>query len=380
MDVLISGASIAGLTTAALLAGRGHRVTVVERAGAQRSGGVAIDVRGEAVDVARELGVLDEIRAARVPHDDVFRFVDAEGRTRATMRPADDVYEATDDIEISRDLLAGILERRLPGSVAVDYDRWVAAITDVPEGAEVTLSDGSRRVVDLVVGADGLHSGVRAAAFGPEGEFVHHLGLYVAILTSCRSATVDTGSVVFNTPGRLVMLRSDGARTSALLGFRSPWIDHDFRDVESQRRRVVDAFAGHDGWVTREVVGELAASDAFYFDAVSQVRMESWSRGRAVLVGDAAYSPSFFSGMGTTLAMVGARHLALALDGVAPGEPAQVERALARYDRSMRPIVTEAHAIAEVGAGILFPRTSSEIAERDARFTPAASAGGGAGH
>ncbi|WP_341483265.1 FAD-dependent monooxygenase [Streptomyces tubbatahanensis] len=63
--VLISGASVAGLTLAYWLRERGLEPTVVERAPAPRPGGQAIDVRGVALDVLERMGLLGEARAAR---------------------------------------------------------------------------------------------------------------------------------------------------------------------------------------------------------------------------------------------------------------------------------------------------------------------------
>ncbi|WP_028474252.1 FAD-dependent monooxygenase [Nocardioides alkalitolerans] len=370
MDVLISGASIAGLASAHWLARAGHTVTVVERADGLRSGGVSIDVREEAVEVARRMGVLDEIQERRVPHEDVYRFVDESGTTQAELRPAADVYESSDDVEISRDVLGEILRAAVPDSVTFRFDTWIAAIADGPDGGPVvvTLSDGSTSRFDLVVGADGMHSNVRELVFGAEKQFVHHLGLYVSIAKRCRTVRVETGSEVLNTPGRMVMLRSDGTSTSALLGFRSEWLDHDFRDASAQREIVRRAFEGMDGWVAPQAVSEVLDADDFYFDSVSQIRMSSWSRGRCVLVGDAAYCASFFSGMGTTLAMVGAHALALALDTAGGDLPA----ALAGYDDRMRPLVDRAQAIAGQGAALLFPPTRAAIEERNAGLRAAA--------
>jgi 2-polyprenyl-6-methoxyphenol hydroxylase-like FAD-dependent oxidoreductase len=163
----------------------------------------------------------------------------------------------------------------------------------------------------------------------------------------------------------MVMLRGDGHDCSALLGFRSAPIDYDHRDIATQRAIVADAFAGDDAWRVPGVVAEVAGAEDFYFDAVAQIRMDSWSRGRVVLVGDAGYCASFFSGMGTTLAMVGAATLARALDDL-DDPAADPTAALARYEAAMRPVVDEAQAMADGGAAILFPPTREAIEQRNA--------------
>ena len=367
MHIIISGASIAGLSTAYWLAHTGHDVTVVELAPTARRGGVAIDVRGEALDVAKEMGIHDEVLEARVPVADVYRFLDAQGAVQATFEPAVDFYDSPEDIEISRDRLSDILEAAVPESVRMLNGLTITTLEDHGDEVVVTLSDGSVHRADLVVGADGMHSNVRALAFGPERDYVHHLGLYVAIVKRCRAGHGLEGSHVYNSPGRMLMLRGDGRDCSALLGFRSAPIDYDFRDVAAQRRIVREAFRDDRSWKLPEVVDEVETAEEFYFDAAAQIRMPSWRSGRVVLMGDAAFCASFFSGMGTSLAMVGARRLAQALS--ADGD---LLAALEHYEVGMRPVVDRAQAMAGDGAAILFPPTDEAIEERNRQMVAAA--------
>jgi 2-polyprenyl-6-methoxyphenol hydroxylase-like FAD-dependent oxidoreductase len=362
MDVVISGASVAGLTTAHLLASAGHAVTVVERAHAPRQGGVAVDVRGAAVDVARRMGLLDAIAAARVTYEDRFDFVDRDGRVEATIRPNVDLYDSPDDIEISRDVLSDLLRGSVPDDVTFVYGSWIDRIDEVADGLAVQVHGRGTVRADLVVGADGMHSRVRQLVFGPEDEFLHHLGLYVAVLRRSEQGQDVAGSEVFNVPGRMLMLRGDGGDCSALLGFRSGWIDYDYRDLELHKSMVADAFRDVAGWKVPAVLAEVEQSDDLYFDSVSQIRMPSRVSGRTVLVGDAGYCASFFSGMGTSLAMVGAATLADALDECGNDVPA----ALAAYDVRMAPVVEAAQSLAGDGAAILFPATAEAIAARNA--------------
>lgn len=367
MEIIVSGASIAGLSTAYWLARTGHAVTVVEIAPAARRGGVAVDVRGEALEVAKEMGIHDEVLSSRVPVADIYRFLDAAGEVQATFEPAVDFYDSPDDVEISRDRLSDILEAAVPDGVEMLNGTSIVSMEDDGAGVEVALSDGTSRRVDLVVGTDGMHSNVRRLAFGPERDFIHHLGLYVAIVKRCRAGHGLEGSHVYNSPGRMLMLRGDGQDCSALLGFRSEPIDYDFRDVTAQRQIVRDAFDGDGAWKLPEVVEEVDTAEDFYFDAAAQIRMPSWRRGRVVLVGDAAFCASFFSGMGTSLAMLGGHHLAEALsveDDVVAG--------LERYERSMRPVVDRAQAMADDGAAILFPATDEAIEARNRAMVSAA--------
>lgn len=361
MDVLISGASVAGLATGFWLARTGHDVTVIDLAGGLRSGGVAIDVRGDAVGTAARMGILDEIKNREITTNGTYTFVDAAGGECAALTLADQVYDSHDDIELRRDHLVDVLHRAVPDSVEFRFDSSVVEAAAAPDHVDVRLSDGLARRFDLVVGADGLHSNVRSHLFGPEHDFVQHLGCYVGIVRDCESLGPVTGTYVYNVPNRMVALAGDGTTCTALVAFRGPAIEYDFRDVDAHKRIVQESFAGERGWVVADVLAEIERSDSFYFDSVSQVRTGSWSRGRSVLVGDAGYAPSFFSGMGTSLAMRGAEVLAELLQ-----DPAHdLEGAFASYRRTMQTAVEGAQELALAGMDLLFPRSAAAIAHRN---------------
>lgn len=366
VHILISGGSVAGLTAAALLGRAGHAVTLVERSTGPRQGGVAVDVRGTALDVARSLGVYEHLIANRVTYEDRFVFVDRNGTPHAVVEPNADVYDSPGDIEISRDRVVGILADAVPDGVTKLHGYWIGDLQD--EGSHVTVGiqgpDPRRERFDLVIGADGLHSNVRRLAFGAEERFARHLGLYVGVIRSCSTDLGVSDTTVYNEPGRMVMVRGNGDEQSVILGYRSCLVDYDYRDVDAHRAMLTAAFPGDAGWRFREIRDEIASSPDLYFDAVSQVVMPSWTTGRVALVGDAGYCASFFSGMGTSLAMTGAAALARALHA-----EATVPQALATYCTAMRPVVDAAHALAGEGAKILFPTTDDDIARRNRRYT-----------
>ncbi|MGB3773498.1 MAG: FAD-dependent monooxygenase [Rhodococcus sp. (in: high G+C Gram-positive bacteria)] len=365
MKVLISGGSVAGLTTALILKRAGHAVTVLERSTGPRQGGVAVDVRGAALDVARDLGILDELRDRKVAYEDRFSFVDRGGKLQAAVEPSTDVYDSPDDLEISRDDLVGILGAKIEDDgIVVHHGSSIAAMRELDSHVEVDVNaeHAWTETFDLVVGADGMHSSVRRLAFGPEEKFVRHLGLYVGVIRKCRTNLGVSGTTVYNEPGRMVMVRGDGHEQSVILGYRSPLVSYDYRDVDIHRHMLASAFTGDRGWKFPELRAEISAAPDLYFDTVSQVKMSTWARGRVALVGDAGYCASFFSGMGTSLAMLGAAALARALT-ISATSPIS-----AGYSAEMRPIVDAAHDMAAVGATILFPSTEDEIALRNSRY------------
>jgi hypothetical protein len=113
------------------------------------------------------------------------------------------------------------------------------------------------------------------------------------------------------------------------------------------------------GWVAPELVAAMHTADDFYLDLVAQVRMDRWTAGRVALVGDAGYAPCPLTGMGTSLALVGAYVLAGEL-----GRHASHEAAFAAYEERMRPYVTQGQVLPPGGIRGYAPHTWAAIRNR----------------
>jgi 2-polyprenyl-6-methoxyphenol hydroxylase-like FAD-dependent oxidoreductase len=177
LRVLVSGASISGLTIAYWLAHHGFDVTVVEHAPHLRPGGQALDVRGPALTVAERMGVLATLRE-RSTGLTGFSQVDADGKEtfRSTERTLTGGRFESPDIEIMRDDLCRVLHEAVGNRVAYLFNDSTASLTQDASGVDVTFERAAPRRFELVVGADGLHSRVRKLAFGPEEQFLRRLG------------------------------------------------------------------------------------------------------------------------------------------------------------------------------------------------------------
>lgn len=361
MSVLVVGASIAGLSAAQRLGERGVDVTVVERSPHLRRAGSPIDVRGDALGVAKDMGILARIVAQRVAsgRDSAFtRFVDQDGREVAAL-PVEVTEDSPDDVEIARDQLIDILHKAVAPSVEFVFGDSVVDLTDNGRGVEVTLAGGSASSFDLVIGADGIHSSTRRIAFGPESRYRRHLGVYTAVVDLPAELGVRHASHTFNVPGRMATITDFGDRTLGWLAFRAPETPYDHNDLEAQRGLLLQAYDGIGGWRVAEILDVLATASDFYFDSISQVHMERWSAGRVVLVGDAAHASSVLSGRGTSLAMIGADALSREL---ADGDMAD---AFARYEAALRPTVLRAQAGVDQARDLIVPASWEAIHARN---------------
>jgi 2-polyprenyl-6-methoxyphenol hydroxylase-like FAD-dependent oxidoreductase len=335
--VLISGASIAGPALAYWLDRYGYAVTVVERSPGLRSGGYGVDVRGAAIDVARLMGVLDEVKAADTRIDGV-DFVDASGHVAARLHEAAVGNRPGVDLEVMRGDLSLILYNLTKETVTYLWDESITAIKEHESGLDVQFGHHVDATFDMVIGADGQHSNVRALTFGDESQFASYLGFYIAKFTLDNYLHIDHRQLIYSLPGKTVGMYSarNNTEAKALFLFQSPPLQYDYHDLAAQKKMLRDTFQDERTWQIPRLLEEMATAQDLYFDSVSQIQMPTWSKGRVALVGDAAAGPSPSSGQGTSVALVGAYVLA----GELQAAQGDYGRAFVNYEREMRPFAT----------------------------------------
>jgi 2-polyprenyl-6-methoxyphenol hydroxylase-like FAD-dependent oxidoreductase len=359
-DVLISGASIAGPTLAYWLRRSGFAPTVVEQTPALRAGlgGHAVDLFGPAVDVAEWMGVLPQVLAARTRTDQVT--IEHPGRSPVQVDLSRLVAGiSARHVEIMRGELTSILHQATRDDIEYRFGDSIRTLDQDDDGVEVTFEHGTPRRFGLVVGADGLHSGVRRLTFGDEAPYRHWLGGYLGVFSLPNYRGLDGRMVAYNAPGRTAAMypvRQTGQARALFLFRAAQELVYDHRDLDAQRRLLGAAFA-EDGWEVPRLLAALEHADDFYFDSIGQIRMTSWSSGRVTLVGDAGYSPAPAVGGGTALAVVGAYVLASEL-AAAGGDPGA---AFGGYETRMREAVARFRTIGPTVMKTLIPQTPLQV-------------------
>ncbi|CAN5412332.1 FAD-binding protein [soil metagenome] len=343
--ILVSGASVAGLTVAYWLNRYGFEVTVVERAAGLRPGGQALDVRGPGLEVARRMGVLDELQE-RITRLRGMSMVDDSGAEtyRTTERTLTGGRLDSEDLEVLRDDLLDTLYRAVGHDVRFVFDDHITALQQDEHGVDVEFESAEPARYDTVIGADGAHSGTRRLVFGPEQPFMRYMGDYVAVMTIPNFLALDhwqTFLMAGDAGAGVIGLDPDGS-ARAYLGFQSENpITYDYRDEAAQKQLLADRVAQL-GWVVPQILAHMHEAESFHFDSRSQVVMDHWTRGRVALVGDAGYAVSLTTGQGASMAMVGAYVLAGELASTA-GAPAA---GLTHYEDEIREYVLRNQAAA----------------------------------
>ena len=212
----------------------------------------------------------------------------------------------------------------------------IDAVEQTADGIEVAFRAGVARRFDLVVGADGLHSNVRDLVFGDEARFLRDLGMYLCVFSVPNYLDLDRTEMQYSEVGRVAAIWStrEARDAKATFGFASAGRDVDLRNRSEQQEVLRTVYAGI-GWEVPRLLELMPDATNWYFDIAAQVAMESWSRDRVVLVGDAAYCASPMSGQGSSLALIGAYVLAGELAAASGDHRA----AFSAYDRKLGPFV-----------------------------------------
>lgn len=335
MRVAIVGAGIAGLATALRLGRGDDEVVVLERSAQPRGEGYMLDFFGPGLDAAERLGLWPGLESIHSPIRSLI-FGDARGRRHVSLPYRRLRHRVFDDRHFNflRGDLERVLREALPPRVELRYGAEVAGVRQDGAIVAARLSGGDEVEADLLVGADGVHSTVRRAEFGPDERHVVDLGHVTAASLHQRlpGGAPRRAFTTLSAPSRMVAVYPiRGDRAASFFAHRRE-IEPTTLAAPVERLRVV---YGEMGAFVPELLEDMTDAD-LYLDDVIQVRMDRWSRGRVVLVGDAAWCVSLLAGQGASLGVAGGSRLA---DAIATSDEADPAAALRRWEAELRPTV-----------------------------------------
>jgi 2-polyprenyl-6-methoxyphenol hydroxylase-like FAD-dependent oxidoreductase len=268
-------------------------------------------------------------------------------------------------LTLLRSDLARVIYGSLDKDIEIIFGDTIESIDQDDQKVMVTLRSGQVRSFDLLVGADGLHSRVRNLIFGDEAQFEKYYGYYTSSYSIDKRPDQDRAFAMYNIPYKQVAVYAYGAnRAAAFFIFTAPQkLVYDYHDTGRQKHILREQFMNA-GWKCPELMADMDAAPDFYFDPISQIKMENWSKGRITLVGDAGYCPSLLSGKGSTLAMVGAYILA----GELKEENGSYKQAFENYEKMFQPFIEKKQNAARAFAKSFIPKTNFGIWVRNSVF------------
>ena len=367
MHVLVSGAGVAGPALAWFLAKAGAHTTLVEKAPRLLPYGQNIDIDGSAAKVVGRMGLLDEVRRLNTREKGT-QFIDPKGRPFAPFPVKEGInHSLTSELEILRGDLSAVFYEATKDHPSIKYLFGTTinkVISNDERAVKVELSNGEVREFDLLVAADGQWSKVRKQCFPSESVTIVDKGMYAVYGTIPRlSSDNDFWNIYQALGSRIVSTRPDPhGTTRTCLTFmprnaaqKKAWQEASRGSREAQNRLLRQEF-GDAGWQAERILDAMEKAPDFYFQAIQQIRMSTWSSSRVICLGDAAYAPTPLTGAGASLAILGAYVLAGELSKLRPGE--HPSRALAAYESAFRPHVEETQQIPAIFPGVAHPETA----------------------
>ncbi|KAM0545127.1 hypothetical protein ACHAPJ_011472 [Fusarium lateritium] len=365
LRILISGGGIAGPAAAFWLSRLGHSCTILERFPTLRTGGQQIDIRGQGIEAAKRMGILEEIRKNAVDEDGL-QWVDSEGNQKALLERNDSGkgrQSFTSEFEIMRGDLCKIIYEATKEKTQYRFGTSIESFENCDDKVNVKFSQGADESYDLLIVADGQGSRVRRKLFEdePESTHVRELGLNGCYYNLPRESGDKNLATVYSAPGRRVIStrwhsQDRGQAYLMTMSHMEELNEVMKQDIEAQKKLFAKIFEDA-GWQAPRLIKAMYETEDFYAQSIVQIKTKTWSKGRVVLLGDAGYAPSPLTGVGTTLALVGA----CVLGGEIARHSNDIPRALKAYEDTLRPYVEKSQKIPSFIPGIAYPETNFAI-------------------
>ncbi len=347
---LIVGAGVAGLSAAWWLDKAGWRSVIIERAQSLRENGYMLGLSGLGFETAGRMGLHERLQAASYTIDENV-YKDSKGKELLRLRYRDFIRDLP-FLAIRRNDLVRALSEVLPDTASILFGETIADIENSDAGVCATLASGEKISADLLIGADGFRSAMRQKIFGPDDTCLAPLGYYFAVYDVGTPRNFDSDFLSYAEPGHLAEYYAlhDG-RLAAM---------HVWRDQKTRLKKMEDRF-GLLGEVSRNSHPEVRAllEDARsngaspLIDSLTMIDLPCWSKGRVLLLGDAAHCLTLVSGQGAGMALASAEILGQALQA-----DNNVAEALVQHEARLRPIIARLQARSRKMASVFIPRSA----------------------
>lgn len=364
MHVLISGAGIAGPAFAWFIQKTGARVTILEKVQQLSSSGQNVDMSGAAVTAMKKMGLIDEVLRHSTKEQGT-RLIDSRGQPFAPFPITEGhIASPTSKYEILRGDLAMIFHKATKDLPGVDYKFGTTiseVLTNDEKAVKVLLSNGEIHEYDLLVAADGQWSTLRKQCFPPESIKVVDTNMYAVYWSvPCIPGDDDWWNIYIALRSRLISLRPHlhGTVGATLTCMplnnvqKQTWQQASRGDRKTQHELLRSEFADA-GWQTQRLLDAMEGQPDFYFQALQQIKMDKWSTGRIICLGDTAFAPTPLCGAGSSLAITGAYMLAGELSELREGE--HPRKAFEAYEAQYHPFIEKMQQIPPGFPGMVHP-------------------------
>ncbi|MEN3166217.1 FAD-dependent monooxygenase [Gluconobacter sp. OJB] len=337
--ILICGGGVAGPVCAYWLHKYGYSVVIVEKSKELREGGQNVDIKGAGQQIIKMMGLKEAVEDQNTGECGV-KFFDPDGYIAATY-PKGAFGGLTADFEILRGNFSLILYEAVKDKCDYRFGSYVTALDEKAGYISVKFNDGTIEDFEFVICAEGVGSSSRKMVLSTETRF-RYLGAYMAFFKIPKQSGDDcwAQSIVPNQGTTITLRPGDNQMTTVLMTFLSKKPDKNiWKNQDTVRISMLQEALKGRGIIADRVRGDLGQVNDFYFGQMMQVKASRWSKGRFVMLGDAAYCPTPFTGEGTALSLVGAYLLASEIR-----QSMSHTQAFDTYEALLRPYVEKSQA------------------------------------
>jgi 2-polyprenyl-6-methoxyphenol hydroxylase-like FAD-dependent oxidoreductase len=310
MKIAINGAGIAGSTLAWWLKKYGFQPVLFEKAPSLRTGGYLVDFWGPGCEIMKKMGLFTELKNKSYKIKNIHCF-NQDGRRSSKIDICNLIKDNYDEfLSIKRGDLAASIYNACEG-IDIRSGTTIENIEEKYDSIVATLSDGTKEEFYLVIGADGLHSHTRSLVFDKSQYQEYDLNKYIAVCSFDKYSNLEKFTYAVSVSDQQQVARVSLNKDETLIMFTidASLVDKFPTTLADKKKIITNAFKDFK-WEVPDILTKLNDVKDIYFDKVSQIKMDTWHKGKVALIGDAAACPSFLMGFGSIFATVEAYILA----------------------------------------------------------------------